>query len=681
MRPSQLRSLTRQASKNLSVRLSVKTIPRSTAVRNVRTICPRRQYASTATALSFASTSDTSDSTRRGTALSVQEDSVRRTLEELERILRLDIGGTSEWTERISRSLDRLTFGQRGRIGVFGDVYAAREEVVTALLQDPLADTPSTRAALAGRHANLSNDVLEIQYGLTPSKSQDGLKLPSSFLQASGLDLVEITSTDSETLLSELLLADITVLVLDPIRLLSVPLVEPILSPLLAHRPVHLVVNGPRPSSVTEEDIKSRLHWQIKEASPDSDPATENITITLTDASQALSALESFSTSQSPSESQSTLSRTNAISSFQTHFLASHIGDLQTSLLASTAGLSNPESSSATSLAKAAVNHIDSIISKDRQATRTANDIIAQLRSHAAHAASRARHVSVATRGITGGVVQGGVDDELQSAKRGLEELFDGRWSWLGLVARLRVDDIGVEMANYLQRQFAFDLERQVIFETGQLAQLESQLSSQVNTTLRQLSSQPTSIRSSADLHIAAPHPFSSPLLINHLRSLSLSIPDLRSDSLTRPITARRDQLSSISGTQLQRSANRALLTTYSMAAAGVVSSWAAYVPPLAVLSSGSAAGLAILSVVASLALGQRLWARAQKHFWRDWSRITSMLKGDLETQFTTALDTSVLAQSREAAQGLDQLVKRRQDRLDKLQQQVDDLRRRIYPA
>lgn len=61
--------------------------------------------------------------------------------------------------------------------------------------------------------------------------------------------------------------------------------------------------------------------------------------------------------------------------------------------------------------------------------------------------------------------------------------------------------------------------------------------------------------------------------------------------------------------------------------------SWVAYVPPVDVLSAGTASGLGLLSIVGSLALGQKLWGGAQKKFWRDWNRVTGMLKGDLEVR------------------------------------------------
>lgn len=55
--------------------------------------------------------------------------------------------------------------------------------------------------------------------------------------------------------------------------------------------------------------------------------------------------------------------------------------------------------------------------------------------------------------------------------------------------------------------------------------------------------------------------------------------------------------------------------------------------PPIEVLSAGTAGGLGLLSIVGSLALGQKFWRGAQKKFWRDWNRVTGMLKGDLEVR------------------------------------------------
>lgn len=45
-----------------------------------------------------------------------------------------------------------------------GDTAAAPRDVVSALLQDPLADSATTRQALISRHQDANLDVFEIRY-------------------------------------------------------------------------------------------------------------------------------------------------------------------------------------------------------------------------------------------------------------------------------------------------------------------------------------------------------------------------------------------------------------------------------------------------------------------------------------------------------------------------------------
>jgi hypothetical protein len=44
---------------------------------------------------------------------------------------------------------------------------------------------------------------------------------------------------------------------------------------------------------------------------------------------------------------------------------------------------------------------------------------------------------------------------------------------------------------------------------------------------------------------------------------------------------------------------------------------------------TGTAIGLG--GVVGGLALGQRMWDKGVRKFWRDWKRLGGMLKGDLQ--------------------------------------------------
>jgi hypothetical protein len=167
-------------------------------------------------------------------------------------------------------------------------------------------------------------------------------------------------------------------------------------------------------------------------------------------------------------------------------------------------------------------------------------------------------------------------------------------------------------------------------------------------------------------------HPLSSPLLVNHLSTLSLSIPDLSPTTLLLPLQQRRQQIVNVAVSRLQTSARHALLTTLTLAATGIFSSWWAYVPPVELLSASTAGALGVLSVVSAAALGQNRWGKAQSRFWQEWDRATGMLRGDLQENFVAALDTRVVAKTDAAADGLDRLLQKRQDKLDLLDEAVE---------
>jgi hypothetical protein len=167
--------------------------------------------------------------------------------------------------------------------------------------------------------------------------------------------------------------------------------------------------------------------------------------------------------------------------------------------------------------------------------------------------------------------------------------------------------------------------DRQIIFETGQLAQLQTQLNAESDDLVRQLAATPGTSKTLGS------HPFSSPLLVNRLSTLSLAIPVLTPFSLLEPIYRRRKQLSEVSVQRLHRTARASMLVTYGASASGALFSWLAQLDPLALVSSETAIGLGILSLVASVAAGQRLWHIAQRRFWKDFDRVTKMLEGDLK--------------------------------------------------
>ncbi|WWC98869.1 hypothetical protein V866_005763 [Kwoniella sp. B9012] len=596
-------------------------------------------------------------------------------LQDIQNLLENEIGGDDVWSKRIRNSIEDLSAERRGRIAVIGDSLAAPRDVVSALLQDPLADTEESRRALLNRHDGANIDVFQIGHGPNPHREPESLSLSASWLQATGYDVVEVNTKKAEDTMSTLLSTDSLLVVLDPIRLIDTPQLSSLLPLVLSRGSIHFVVNGYLPPNTSQTAIETKLREQLSKIKVDPlegltfDPAS--IPVSFVKAEKALNALDALAAGLQDHGPSTSTSKTRAFEVFQKQFLESHIGPLQSSLLQSIKSISQPQLSTSRQVAGLALSHVENTISTDRDIVKDALHTVSELRRGAQQGASKAKHLSVASRGIEGGLVEGSVEYDMNKVKSQLEERFNGRLSWLGLIGRTRVDDVQFELTNHLNNHFATDLEKQVIFESGRLSHLQIQLDQLSDHTIRQLSHSQSHSTSTT-------HPFTSPLLLNHLSTLSLSVPPLTPTSLTSPILTRREQLLTQSIPRLHSSAQRALLTTYATSLLGVSLSWMSYVPPISLTSAPTAVGLGILSVVASLALGQRLWGKAQKKFWRDWKRITGMMKGDLETRFDTALRTQVLAKPLVAAEGLEKLIQKREKRLDDLQDKVNGLSKRI---
>lgn len=467
---------------------------------------------------------------------------------------------------------------------------------------------------------------------------------------------------------SSLVAADTVLVVLDPIRLASAPAVAYLLPLVLAKGNVHFVVNGTLPPHVTEEQLRARLENQIKSVVAPGLHGKAECSVSFVKAETALKALFALDVALAGQAGN----KGSAFDVFQRDFLASNLGPLQSQLITSLPAEYQLKTAACT--AHLALAYTEGVIAGDRSVLSQAANVVTELRSEAHNAGSRAERVSVVARGIEGGVVEGSVEQSLDSSKRDLEHMFSSRFSWLGLVARLRVDDVAAELGAYLSRSFARDVERQLIFEAGELAQLQTSLGEQANKTARTLIAP-----HAADTNSPHPgHPFSSPLLLNHLQSLALSVPRVTPGTLLAPVTTRRNQLLATAVPRLQVAAQRSLMTTYALALCGSSVSWCACMPPFDLVSGYAALGTGALSIVGSLAMGQALWQRAQNKWWKDWNRVTDMMKDDLAETYDAAVEGLVLAQPDAAATGLSTLVDKRQSRLDDLERRSQVLHSRL---
>lgn len=248
-----------------------------------------------------------------------------------------------------------------------------------------------------------------------------------------------------DALASAMLATDISVFVIDPYRLISAELRDVVR--LLADRgKAVVVVDGRLPSSSMEEAIRGQVDQQVK-----------GVPVFFTQSSTALSALDALPRTWDTSPSDA-----DAIETFQRGFVASRVGDLRAHLGLLAAAEPSPQFATARSAAKLAIEHMHSVMASERVANRTADALISELRSSSRRAAVDAKHSSVVSRGIEGGMVAGGVQHSLAETSRGISMLFQDRWSWLDLMRKARADEVGGEMRVYLERHFGKDLERNV---------------------------------------------------------------------------------------------------------------------------------------------------------------------------------------------------------------------------
>lgn len=96
-------------------------------------------------------------------------------LHDTSKLLAHDVGGSTAWYERVETAardlgsvrrarLAGMLLGKRALTVVTGTDVASPHDVVSAILQDPLADAESTRTALLERYFGTSQDTVVISY-------------------------------------------------------------------------------------------------------------------------------------------------------------------------------------------------------------------------------------------------------------------------------------------------------------------------------------------------------------------------------------------------------------------------------------------------------------------------------------------------------------------------------------
>lgn len=260
---------------------------------------------------------------------------------------------------------------------------------------------------------------------------------------------------NNSSVVEDALSVDALVVVLDPYRLWTGDHLRQLQPMLLSGRPLVVVVNGRLPDNVKPTHIEQSIHENLTKLGVD--PAT--VAVHLVDSSLASKALDALAEGLQRVEATPS-TRSRAFETFQHAYLQSNIGALQTSLAGLLPG--NYQYRTALSTATLATAAASTTTASDLQVLQSARETVDTLRQMSTHAISHVGDTSVINRGIDGGLIEGGVDDEITRARQEIDQLLRGRFSWIGLIGRLRLDDIGGELASFITQRFGKRLERQV---------------------------------------------------------------------------------------------------------------------------------------------------------------------------------------------------------------------------
>jgi len=249
-----------------------------------------------------------------------------------------------------------------------------------------------------------------------------------------------------------------------------------------------------------------------------------------------------------------------------------------------------------------------------------------------------------------------------EDVRRALDRL---RW-WKLL---WRADDVQEIVNTAIRQQWCKDLERTLVFHTGRLRTVQTQLGDQ---TARFLQS------------FHPPSPFSSSVIYNNYQQL-ISSPTclLPPAALLQPLSDRRDMLANFPVIRLHLAAQRVVFSTLGSVTTGLGvlwANWVGLVESVSLIGVGlggeTVVGAGILAGVAGLRWSVGQWEKAKRKFWADWERVGKGLERDLTATLDQKFEEHVASVPVAVCEQLKRLEQKRREELAELGGQVDTLLR-----
>ncbi|KAG2099121.1 hypothetical protein BD769DRAFT_1512126 [Suillus cothurnatus] len=506
------------------------------------------------------------------------------------------------------------------RVVVCGtDQWAGSHELITALLENPFTTDETYSDILRNRWKNQS-PYLTIDHRSSISLVNGNLTIPASWLQQYPfpIQLTEISSISSHPSLAK-------------------------------NAPQRRRINLPLPNTILVLTASSTSGHALDCISKEL--AAANCTPGNILAVDPIRALEAVSALKSDPSSPAAIQR------YQDDFMGSRIS-LLGDVLARMLGLKDSMASSSSLLlairARSAVIQMQSALYASARSVSQARVAIDHVFTGASELESQVEEVRARTDREV--LVESGIDEALLRGSKEMKALLESL-TWLKMI--WRVDEMDSLVSSALDRLWCREFENQLILQTGRLASTQASLTSSTFSQLAKLVSPSSSPA------------FQSPILDNHLRQLTHSPTyALTPDALTRPIQARRSQLTKHTTTRLHRDAQNTVLGAFGGMFGGAgVGWWLAFGESALNVGAGSEAGTALgagaLVAVASIRWAVGKWERAKRKWVEDADRVGEGLKRDLKMTLERGIEKNVAVVPIAAYEGLRELAGKQQEEID----------------
>ncbi|BGP00106.1 hypothetical protein RTG_00076 [Rhodotorula toruloides ATCC 204091] len=576
------------------------------------------------------------------------------------------------WNSRLERAVADLERARKARIAVVGDQQSGATELVSALLDDPLASDADVTVALEARRLGKDTpEAMVISYSEESNATSSEVKVPSAWLREIKAEIVEVQHGDVpplESSFSSLHLSDIVVLVLSDSSLLSSMPAQTVLYNLHQKPNLLVALNCPDATPSASASPLRTLEHQLKTLFPtDEEPRT--IVISTKQALAGLEALQPSEPDQPPSYDD-----------FQHNYLASqipHIHQLLTTAITSSSSATVPtplQIQTAAYVLSAALHRAAFAGAQIADSLASASSSLSALSQQTdEHCASL--RTSLGVEPTTGLMCV--PKDELAGAAKALDELFLTRLAWYKLP--YRVDDLAAEIALVVERTYLPRFEDSLVFASGKALSLASVLGEKTDKVLSSplFSLSPASEALSPSAKLASLY---SPTLLNVIDQASRDASTALSStptSLSSAVTHRRNQITSPGGPveALQRRAQKSIIQSSTLALSSAGLAVASELTAFAELGTNFGAGL--LGVTISCWWLQRGWEKAKKRFRKDvFERITGGVEEDLGVRAARLTERAAF-KARTTVAMAGEVVKRKQGEWEKVRRQLAEIERR----